>query len=130
MQSEIFMLSDPSPDNGAGAEQIAISFLQRQDCQILERNFSASTGEIDIITRQVCDNQTVTAFVEVKFRRSDKYGGGLAAVDARKRQRLRKTALLWLQHYDPDERYPCRFDVIALQPKLGKLELIWLQGAF
>ncbi|MEN9506270.1 MAG: hypothetical protein RI958_2196 [Actinomycetota bacterium] len=60
----------------------------------------------------VCDHAVV--FVEVKTRYDDAFGGAAAAVDERKRRRLRRLALEWLEAH-PDVRRPqLRFDVAAI----------------
>ena len=57
-------------------------------------------------------------FVEVKLRRDRPLTAALRPiVDARKQQRIRSTALFWLQTH-PDERQP-RFDVVEVYAPEG-----------
>ncbi|MGB2552186.1 YraN family protein [Campylobacter sp. MOP51] len=47
---------------GKSAESDACDFLQKEGCQILDRNFSCKFGEIDIIAKK----DEILHFVEVK----------------------------------------------------------------
>ncbi|GAC1411030.1 MAG: hypothetical protein NVSMB64_20520 [Candidatus Velthaea sp.] len=51
-------------------------------------------------------------FVEVKARKSARFGSALAAVDARKRRTLRALASDWLQIAAPHAR--ARFDIVTI----------------
>ncbi len=51
-------------------------------------------------------------FVEVRFRKSDAFGGGLESITASKQLKLRKTAELYLQQ---NSKYKnARFDVVSM----------------
>ena len=76
---------------------------------ILERNFSNKFGEIDIIAR---DHETLV-FVEVKSRNSDAYGIAAQAVNARKQQKIIKTALGYLKSRGIVDK-DVRFDVVSI----------------
>lgn len=91
------------------AEDAAADFLRRQGYQIARRNFATHIGEIDIVAIE--DGMVV--FVEVKSRSSDAFGPPEAAVDRRKRAKLRRIAQLFLERHGLTES-PCRFDVVAL----------------
>lgn len=78
---------------GNFGELISALYLQAEGCLILERQYHTRYGEIDIIA-QDADN---LVFVEVKTRRNLQYGTGSEAVDYRKQQRIRMTALAYLK---------------------------------
>ena len=68
-------------------------------------------------------------FAEVKLRKSAEHGTAREFVDARKQERLRQTALLWLEGHET--RLQPRFDVIEIyapdgmatkQPVIRQLE--------
>ena len=61
---------------GDWGEQVACDYLEKQGCQILERNFHTSLGEVDIIAAR--DGGLI--FVEVKTRANQSYGYGEDAV--------------------------------------------------
>lgn len=111
---------------GRRFEAAAAAWLERRGLTILDRNFHARWGEIDLVVR----DGNVIAFVEVRFRRSDRHGGAAASVDARKRRRIQAAAAEWLARHPDRGRGPCRFDVIALALRDGRLSGRWIRRAF
>jgi ribonuclease HII len=73
---------------GDNAETIAAKYLVSVGHEILERNWKTKFCEIDIVSRK---DDTIY-FVEVKYRRTQIQGGGLAAITHRKRQQMRFAA--------------------------------------
>ncbi len=71
---------------GRIGEDMAEEYLRGQGYEIVEKNFSCSFGEIDIIARK---NRSLI-FIEVKYRKSENYGSPLQAVDSRKISRLKR----------------------------------------
>ena len=92
---------------GAFYEDCAVTFLTLKGYKVLKRNFRSYCGEIDIVAR---DKEAIV-FVEVKARSTDFRVSGLEAVDRRKRERLRKTALAYTSS-NPDGFF--RFDVLEI----------------
>ena len=92
---------------GQAGEDRAVALLRERGYEIVGRNVRLPGGEIDVVAR---DGATVV-FVEVKARDSRRFGSALGAVDARKRQTLRKLAAEWLQLFAPQSC--ARFDVVA-----------------
>nr|WP_284500031.1 YraN family protein [Microbulbifer sp. GX H0434] len=111
---------------GARMEESAARHLQRAGLRIEARNYRSRFGEIDLIAR---DGETLV-FVEVRYRRSSRYGSASATVDARKQRKLLATADSYLQRYKPD--CPCRFDVVAIDGAAeGETPNIqWIKDAF
>lgn len=108
---------------GQWGELVAARFLVDGGWQVVDRNWRCRYGEIDLIVQD--PHAGVLAFVEVKTRSSDAFGGPLAAVDHRKAARLRRLAGLWLQEQEP----PCRaavvrVDVIAVWHRAGQVPLV------
>lgn len=109
---------------GRTGEDLAAKHLSGRGYTILERNYSAPYGEIDLIA---LDGGTVV-FVEVKTRTTDAYGAPELAVNQRKQERMVKAALGYLKHKKLHQM-PCRFDVVAISGSdSGTVELI--QNAF
>lgn len=106
----------------------AAEILTSAGLRILARNFSRKTGEIDIIALQ----QTCVVFVEVRLRSHRGYAGAAASVDRRKQQRIIRTAQLYLRANPMRAQSPCRFDVIAFEPRQSDSELSanWIRSAF
>ena len=108
-------------------ESLAVQHLKARGCKILARNYRALRGEIDIIAR----DGKFTVFVEVKTRRSLKFGVPQAAVTWQKQRQISKVALAYLKSRNLLDT-PCRFDVIAihLSPRLEVLNLEQIESAF
>lgn len=98
---------------GAWGEEKAARFLEQQGYQILTRNFHSRFGEIDL----VAETEDFLVFVEVRLRKSSRFGTPEETVDRRKQQKLRLTAETYLQ-MNPTQKQP-RFDVVALYAKDG-----------
>jgi len=94
---------------GPYGEEIAASFLQAQGYAIIERNYRKRFGEIDIIAE---DGEELV-FIEVKTRKSNRFGSPLEAVDTRKQQKMSRVALAYLNSLEMADR-AARFDVVAV----------------
>lgn len=77
---------------GKRGEDVAGEYLVRKGYTILERNWKTRWCEVDIIAQKGAR----VYFVEVKYRRSQLQGGGLAAVTYRKQQQMKFAAEFWL----------------------------------
>lgn len=102
-----------SGNQGTGSlgEELATNFLIARGYRILERNFRCRGGEVDIIARAPADK--VLVFIEVKARRSLRYGIPQLAVTAFKQRQISKAALTWLSIKGLHDSN-ARFDVIAI----------------
>jgi putative endonuclease len=94
---------------GRWGEAAAADFLARQGYEIIEQNARTPYGELDLVTR----DHGVTVFVEVKTRRSRRFGFPEEAVTARKRQRLMEAGQAYLLAH-PELDGDWRVDVIAI----------------
>lgn len=115
------------PDIAKIGESAAAEYLIAHGYEILAQNFRFQRGEIDLIVKQ--DDRII--FVEVKTRRSLKYGLPQYAVTVKKQRQISKIALAYLQAQNLMD-VPCRFDVIAIQlsPQCDVLRLEQIQSAF
>lgn len=111
---------------GNKGEEFAVGFLKKKGLKIIKRSYQVKAGEIDIIAK---DHETY-CFVEVKSRASGKFGTALEAIDHKKRTRITRAALWYLQsHYLTGNL--CRFDVIAIQyDDADEPKIEWVQNAF
>ncbi|NLB65745.1 MAG: YraN family protein [Lentisphaerae bacterium] len=105
----------PTPaahQTGAWGEDLAARHLRRKGYRILGRNIRfGSRLELDLVARSPAPETLV--FVEVKTRRSERFGRPAAAVDRAKRRTLGRAAnryLLRLKTRPPR----IRFDVIEI----------------
>ena len=94
---------------GRKGEELAARYLAGKGFRVLERNYRAHRGEIDIIAME----GEVLVFVEVKTVRGTSFGEPQTRVDFRKQQQIGKVAGAYLQEKDLGE-IDCRFDVIAI----------------
>lgn len=114
-------------ERGDYGETCAVHFLKKQGYKILEKNFRTRFGEIDIVAKK---NEYIV-FVEVKLRKNNDFGGGASAVDARKQNRIKKTAAIYLSKFN--EEYPVRFDVVIITcsgEKIRKEDIEVIENAF
>jgi putative endonuclease len=93
---------------GKAGEDKACLFLRELGYEILERNYRSGRGEIDIIAK--FDN--CICFVEVKYRKHNKFGYPEVFVTDKKMKMIMQTAEAYVVDYDWYGRI--RFDVIAI----------------
>ncbi|HED12326.1 MAG TPA: YraN family protein [Gammaproteobacteria bacterium] len=110
---------------GQRGEQIAGNHLQSRGLQILHRNFRSRAGEIDLIARDADE----IVFVEVRLRKSNRFGSAAESVGHQKQQRIRTTAQVYLQQYRQIDT-ACRFDVVAITGTPDHYQLEWIRDAF
>lgn len=113
---------------GDDYERQAAQWLQDRGLQLLTRNFRGKTGEIDIIAK----HGEHLVFLEVRARSNRAFNSAAGSVDRRKQQRIVRTAQLFLQRHPELAGLPCRFDVIAFEPRQSgsNLDIRWIPGAF
>jgi putative endonuclease len=90
-------------------EDLATVELWHQGCAILARRYRTRYGEIDIVAQ---DGPTIV-FVEVKARRTDRFGSSAESVTPWKQRRIAAMALDYLSWSNRLDA-PCRFDVVAI----------------
>ena len=98
---------------GAWGEAIAAEYLRKKHYKIIASGYHSRYGEIDLIVQ----NRKFLVFVEVKLRKSSKFAAAREYVDARKQDKLRMTASMYLSQ-NPTNLQP-RFDVIEIYAPEG-----------
>ena len=94
---------------GELGERIAERWLRRRGWRVVNRRFRNGRRDIDLVV----EREGTVAFVEVKARKGDVFGGPVAAVNWRKQKELAKSALIWIdRHGQPLQNY--RFDVFGV----------------
>jgi len=110
---------------GARGESLAVKALKEKGYRILEKNYRCKLGEIDIIAK----DDGVLAFVEVKARRTDRFGDPKLAVTPRKQRKISMVALEYLKKTGQiGER--ARFDVVAIRLWPGRPNIEIIKNAF
>ena len=110
---------------GKKGEDLATEYLRRKGYGIIQRNYRARYGEIDIIAKY----KSVLIFIEVKTRRGNFLETPLAAVTKKKRIQISKVAQEYLSKkkcFDCD----ARFDVIAISFQQEHPEIEHIENAF
>lgn len=96
-------------NKGFKYEEIAKKFLEDNNYQILEQNFTSKFGEIDLIAKK----NGRLFFVEVKGRKNTDYGFPREAVTSSKIKKIISSAKYFLSINRLDD-IPCQFDVIEI----------------
>jgi putative endonuclease len=110
---------------GKNAENLVSNYLQQQGLKLIEANYTCKCGEIDLIMR---DGETLV-FVEVRYRKNDYYGDGVASVTKYKQHKIIRAATYYLQQNNLYDKVLCRFDVVAAASEnINNLQ--WIKNAF
>jgi putative endonuclease len=94
---------------GEKGESIAVNCLKKQGYRIIELNYRTKLGEIDIIAKQ---GKTLV-FIEVKARKSSRFGRPELAVTPKKQRKISMVALYYLKS-TKQSNAKARFDVVAI----------------
>lgn len=111
---------------GTKAEELASTYLQKSDLQILHRNYRCQYGEIDIIAQDNAD----LVFIEVRYRGNNRFGTAAESITRQKQQKLVNAANFYLQSRLWAQTLACRFDVVALQDTTTSTQIEWIKDAF
>jgi putative endonuclease len=109
---------------GLAAEDFAADWLRARGYVISERNLRTPQYELDIIAM----DQETLCIVEVRYTRTDAFGGPLATVSEDKKRRLRRGARAVLQKLERE--VALRFDVVGVRGEPGTFSAELVQGAF
>ena len=94
---------------GKIGEDLAAKYIQSVGYTIIERNFAATQGEIDIVAR----DKKELVFIEVKTRTNTLYGKPIEAVNNPKQKHLISTAKYYLYSKHLENEF-VRLDVIEV----------------
>lgn len=116
---------------GDRVERAAREFLERAGLRPVAANANYRGGELDLVMHDpgARDGGTLV-FVEVRYRRTNAFGGGAASVDAGKRRRIVKAAQAFLAAHPGHARCACRFDVVEASGAPERPDMNWLKDAF
>ena len=94
---------------GRQGEELAAQALRANGYRILERNVRSRMGEIDLVAQ---DGRTL-CFVEIRAKKSLRFGWPEESVGRLKKMRLVRLAQWYLQRYRLSG-VPIRFDVVSI----------------
>jgi putative endonuclease len=110
---------------GCFGEELAASYLEKQNYQILEKNYRLTLGEIDIIAFI----EKTIVFVEVKTRKTLCFGLPCEAVTAKKRHKIYIIAEYYISNKNL-YNFNCRFDIIEVYIQNKESKINHLINAF
>ena len=119
----IFGISKPQHlQTGENAEQLALKFLEQQGLKLKCRNYRCKSGELDLVMH----DGGGLVIVEVRYRKSERFGGAVASITRQKQARIISAT----RHYviiNKLSHVAIRFDVVAIS---GDNQLNWIKDAF
>jgi len=120
-----FPSGNQNQKTGEAGERAGAEFLAGRGYRILGRNVKTPLGEIDL----VAEERGTLVFVEIKTRRSARFGAPEEAVHGSKQRRLSRLAL-WYSSRHLKKDQPIRFDVLAVDSSGEKPSFHLIQNAF
>lgn len=120
------MSGAPHLEIGRAAETAAARHLERAGYRILQNNFRAKGGELDVVA---LDGRAL-AIVEVRYRADDRFGGSAASITPAKRRRIVNASRALLATQPALAKLPARFDVVEVTGPADALACHLIRGAF
>ena len=123
-------MSAAKQEMGVRGEQVAARWLRVHGWSIAEHRFRNGHRDIDLIaTREEPDAGRTVAFVEVKTRATNSFGGPVAQVSWRKQRELSRSAKVWMSRFErPGDTF--RFDVIGVILSTKHVKVQHVENAF
>jgi putative endonuclease len=115
----------PLSGTGSGTEFLAGQYFSDRGYRIVERNYRARRGELDLVVEK--DGEL--AFVEVRYRASRMFGAPVETVSRAKRRKLSLAALEFICERGGEER-AMRFDILSVVRTGKGLSLEHFENAF
>ncbi len=97
-------------ETGILGEKLARDFLKKRGYRIIETNYHCPHGEIDIVARK----KDTLVFIEVRTKKSLEFGSPEESITPIKKERIRTTALHYLQTHDGVPPM-WRIDMVAIE---------------
>jgi len=115
---------------GVKGERVAARWLMVHGWSIAEHRFRNGHRDIDLVaTRDERDASRTVAFVEVKTRATNSFGGPIAQVSWRKQRELSRSAKVWMSRFQrPGDTF--RFDVIGVILSTKHVKVHHVENAF
>lgn len=128
LEEELAMPDISAKQLGKIGEQYATAWLAQLGWRVLARNWSTRFGELDII---MMTPEHLVVFVEVKTRRTQRYGTPQEAITPHKQANLHHAGALWLAGPGKSiRRTGIRFDAMSILMEGNKPRVQHIPGAF
>ncbi len=111
-------------DTGKKGEELAAVWFQNRGYNIIEKNWRWKRLEVDIIA----EKENRLHFIEVKCRRSQKFGSPEENVSLKKIKNLLDAAEEFLQLYPSKKRV--QFDVLSITLGEGEVEYFLIEDVY
>jgi len=112
---------------GSRWEGVALEHLLANGLTLVDRNFRCRMGEIDLVMR----TSSLLVFVEVRYRKKNRYASAAESVDLHKQRKLAQAAAVFIGRHPQYRQHVVRFDVVAFDATPdNQCTLQWLQDAF
>lgn len=115
---------------GKTGELLAKQFLIDEGYTFLKSNYRFERAEADLIFTRGENKDKEIIFIEVKTRRSKKFGEGEESVDAKKQAQIRKAAEGFLYENEMYQDYQIRLDVIVVYLMNNEKNIVHIKNAF
>lgn len=115
---------------GKTGELLAKEFLSEQGYTFIKNNYRFERAEADLIFTNGEGKDKELIFIEVKTRRSKKYGEGEESVDAKKQAQIRKAAEGFLYENEGYRDYQIRLDVVVVYLMNNQKNIVHIKNAF
>jgi putative endonuclease len=115
---------------GAAIEAAARVHLVNAGLREVASNANYRFGELDLVMLEGGGATATLVFVEVRYRRDSRFGGGAASVDASKRRKIVRAAQAFLAAHPRLAQMACRFDVVDADGDPASPRFDWLRDAF
>lgn len=113
---------------GKNGELIAKNYLSDNKYKFVKNNFRFERAEIDLIFEDEINK--LLLFIEVKTRRSKKFGEPEESVTVTKQKQIKKAAMGFVMENEKYQKYDLRIDVISVFLKDGKADINHIENAF
>lgn len=117
-------MSDYRRQLGDWGEKLAMKYLEKIGYRIIDQKWHSREGEIDLIAL----DQGTFVFVEVKTRRSNRFGYPAESISKKKQSKIIKCIERYLAKNHLDQNIQIRLDVILIKLDNNKAQLQHLKN--
>ncbi len=104
-------------------EKHARQYLEAKGFKFIDQNVRYQGGELDLIMK----NKECFVFIEVKYRKSNRFGGAISSISSQKKRRLLQTAYNWLRDHKLSATHSqYRFDAVIFNGDASNIH--WIQN--
>ena len=112
---------------GSHWENLALEHLSSGGLKLISKNFRCRLGEIDLVMQ----DHDCLVFVEVRYRKPNRFASAACSVDGHKQRKLARAAAAFLGQHPQFCDHAVRFDVVAFDAAPdNQCTLQWLKDAF